>query len=28
MSPGTREIGVGLISLGWMGRLHTKAYRA
>jgi len=23
-----REIGVGLVSLGWMGRLHTKAYQA
>jgi predicted dehydrogenase len=28
VSPGTREIGVGLISLGWMGRLHTKAYQS
>lgn len=24
----TRTIGVGVISLGWMGRLHTRAYRA
>lgn len=23
-----REIGVGLISVGWMGQLHSKAYRA
>jgi hypothetical protein len=23
-----REIGVGLISVGWMGRLHTRAYKA
>ncbi|MCU1654823.1 MAG: myo-inositol 2-dehydrogenase, partial [Pseudonocardia sp.] len=23
-----QPIGVGLVSLGWMGRLHTKAYRA
>jgi predicted dehydrogenase len=22
------EIGVGLISVGWMGRLHTRAYKA
>ncbi|HEY0576111.1 MAG TPA: Gfo/Idh/MocA family oxidoreductase [Pseudonocardia sp.] len=22
------EVGVGLVSLGWMGRLHTKAYQA
>ena len=22
------DIGVGLISVGWMGRLHTKAYQA
>jgi predicted dehydrogenase len=25
---GPREVGVGLIGLGWMGRLHTKAYQA
>lgn len=24
----TRTIGVGLISVGWMGRLHSRAYRA
>jgi predicted dehydrogenase len=24
----TQPIGVGLVSLGWMGRLHSKAYRA
>ena len=24
----TREIGVGLISVGWMGKLHTRAYQA
>jgi len=24
----TRRIGVGLISVGWMGRLHSRAYRA
>jgi predicted dehydrogenase len=23
-----REVGVGLISVGWMGKLHTRAYRA
>lgn len=23
-----REIGVGVISLGWMGRLHTRSYKA
>jgi predicted dehydrogenase len=23
-----REIGVGLISVGWMGRLHTRSYKA
>ena len=23
-----REIGVGLISVGWMGKLHTRAYPA
>ena len=23
----TREIGIGVISLGWMGRLHTRAYK-
>ena len=23
-----REIGVGLISVGWMGRLHSRAYQA
>ena len=26
-NPG-REIGVGLISVGWMGKLHTRAYQA
>jgi predicted dehydrogenase len=25
---GAQSIGVGLVSLGWMGRLHSKAYRA
>src|SRR6266576_1782138 len=24
----TRNIGVGLISVGWMGKLHTRAYQA
>ena len=24
----TREIGVGLISVGWMGKLHSRAYQA
>src|SRR6476661_6722114 len=24
----TREIGVGLISVGWMGKLHTRAYQS
>jgi hypothetical protein len=24
----TPEIGVGLISVGWMGKLHTRAYQA
>jgi hypothetical protein len=24
----TREIGVGLISVGWMGKLHTRSYQA
>src|SRR4051812_26114429 len=24
----TRPIGVGLVSVGWMGRLHARAYRA
>lgn len=24
----TKKIGVGVISLGWMGRLHTRAYQA
>jgi len=24
----TRDIGVGLISVGWMGKLHTRAYQA
>ena len=24
----TRRLGVGLIGVGWMGRLHTRAYRA
>ncbi|HEY8718137.1 Gfo/Idh/MocA family oxidoreductase [Pengzhenrongella sp.] len=28
MSGTTRTIGVGLISVGWMGRLHTRAYKA
>jgi len=23
-----REIGVGLIGVGWMGRLHTRSYKA
>ena len=23
-----REVGVGLISVGWMGRLHTRAYQS
>lgn len=23
-----RTIGVGVVSLGWMGRLHTRAYKA
>ncbi|MFL6250373.1 MAG: gfo/Idh/MocA family oxidoreductase, partial [Actinomycetes bacterium] len=23
-----RDIGVGLISVGWMGKLHTRAYQA
>ena len=27
-TPSTRTIGVGLISVGWMGRLHSRAYRA
>ena len=22
-----REVGVGVIGLGWMGRVHTSAYR-
>jgi hypothetical protein len=26
--PARRRIGVGLVSVGWMGRLHTRAYRA
>ena len=25
---GPANIGVGLISVGWMGRLHTRAYQA
>ena len=25
---GTTEIGVGLISVGWMGKLHSRAYQA
>ena len=25
---GTTELGVGLISVGWMGKLHSKAYQA
>src|SRR5919112_6736491 len=24
----TRELGVGLISVGWMGKLHSRAYQA
>lgn len=24
---GVRSIGVGVISLGWMGRLHSRGYR-
>jgi predicted dehydrogenase len=28
ISPSTRTIGVGLISVGWMGRLHSRAYNA
>src|SRR5919108_1401192 len=24
----TRDIGVGLISVGWMGKLHSRAYQA
>jgi len=27
-SPGVVRPGVGLISVGWMGKLHTRAYRA
>ena len=27
-SESPREIGVGLISVGWMGKLHTRAYQA
>ena len=23
-----KEIGIGVISLGWMGRLHTRSYKA
>ena len=23
-----RTLGVGLVSLGWMGRLHTRAYKS
>ena len=23
-----KRIGVGVISLGWMGRLHTRSYKA
>ena len=26
--PARTRIGVGLVSVGWMGRLHTRAYRA
>jgi predicted dehydrogenase len=26
--PARRRIGVGLVSVGWMGRLHTRAHRA
>ena len=28
MSTETRTIGVGLISVGWMGKLHSRAYQA
>ena len=28
MSTSKRRIGVGLISVGWMGQLHTRAYRS
>jgi predicted dehydrogenase len=28
MTTSTRRLGVGLISAGWMGRLHSRAYRA
>ena len=28
MSTTNRRIGVGLISVGWMGQLHTRAYRS
>ena len=28
MTESRRTPGVGLISVGWMGRLHTKAYQA
>lgn len=24
----TKKLGIGVVSLGWMGRLHTRAYRA
>ena len=24
----SKRIGVGVISLGWMGRLHARSYRA
>ncbi|MEV4037979.1 hypothetical protein [Streptomyces umbrinus] len=27
-SGAAREIGVGLISVGWMGKLHSRAYQA
>lgn len=25
---GKKRLGVGVISLGWMGRLHTRSYKA
>ena len=28
VSTNNGEIGVGLISVGWMGKLHTRAYQA
>ncbi|RZK69741.1 MAG: gfo/Idh/MocA family oxidoreductase, partial [Rhodococcus sp. (in: high G+C Gram-positive bacteria)] len=27
MSTNARTVGVGLISVGWMGQLHSRAYR-